>query len=122
MLRAFLCGQPHLQFGDTEFLFRARPRVLPLLAYLYCTATHRSRAQLSPMPCGPTKPKAPRRQICGGTYQLRRALPSPLEDQAWVLSDKLTVPWNLQAAYWLAVAEFEKSASRPRGFSKALAV
>lgn len=119
MLRIRLFGQPRFEYGSLPYAFRARPRVLPLLAYLLL---HRyepvTRATLAYALWTDETDENARANLRRHLNHLRRAL--PLEKVEWVLGDGATVQWNPDAAYWLDVAEFE-SKSR-EGFQAERAV
>lgn len=106
MLRIRLFGQPRFEYGNLPYAFRARPRVLPLLAYLLL---HRyepvTRATLAYALWTDETEENARANLRRHLNHLRCALPR--EKVEWVVSDGTTVQWNPEAAYRLDVAEFE---------------
>ncbi len=106
MLRVRLFGQPRFEYANAPYAFRARPRVLPLLAYLLL---HRHESVARPtlafaLWTDETEETA-RANLRRHLNHLHSALPRG--KAAWFLSDDTTVQWNPDAAYWLDVAEFE---------------
>jgi DNA-binding SARP family transcriptional activator len=106
-LRIGLLGQPHFALGDVAFKFSARPKCVPLLAYLLL---HRVR----PVPrdtlafllwADDTEEDA-RAKLRRHLNHAQNALPeAPV---AWILADSETVQWNPETNFQLDVDEFER--------------
>jgi predicted ATPase/DNA-binding SARP family transcriptional activator len=123
MLYIHLFGHLRL-FGDNQPLkFSARPKVLPLWAYLLLNrAEPVSRDVLAFLLWPDVLEDMARTNLRRHLYELRRLLPPESKDAPWLLSESDVVQWNVEADYWLDVAEFERLSESPPHLAKAVAL
>lgn len=107
--------------GGKPLPFNAPPRTLPLLAYLLL---HRNEAiprqSLSFLLWPDDSEESARANLRRHLHWLRRSLPAPPAGGAWLRSDAKSVQWNLEAEYWLDVAEFERLSAADECLSQAV--
>jgi predicted ATPase/DNA-binding SARP family transcriptional activator len=123
MLYVHLFGYLRLFDDDRPLPFQARPKALPLWAYLLL---HRAQ----PVPrdtlaylLWPDVPEATARSnLRRHLYGLRQALPAPPPGRPWLLFRPGSVRWNPAADCWLDVAEFERLSAVPEHLAKAAAL
>jgi DNA-binding SARP family transcriptional activator len=123
MLYIHLFGHLRL-FGDNQPLkFSARPKVLPLWAYLLLNrAKPVPRDALAYLLWPDVLEDAARTNLRRHLYELRHVLPSAPQNAPWLLSQTDTVQWNIEADYWLDVSEFERLSESPPHLAKAVAL
>jgi len=123
MLYIHLFGHLRL-FDDNQPLeFSARPKVLPLWAYLLLNrAKPVPRDALAYMLWPDVLEDVARTNLRRHLYELRRLLPPDSKDAPWLLSQSDVVQWNVEADYWLDVAEFERLSESPPHLAKAVAL
>ncbi len=123
MLYIHLFGHLRL-FGDNQPLkFSARPKVLPLWAYLLLNrAKPVPRDALAYLLWPDVLEDVARTNLRRHLYELRRLLPPDSKDAPWLLSQSDVVQWNVEADYWLDVAEFERLSASPSHLAKAVAL
>jgi hypothetical protein len=122
-LHIHLFGQLRLFWGERPYPFKALPKVEPILAYLLLnqdTPTLRDSFAFKLWP--DVTEKQAKGRLRRHLYDLRRALPTPPEDQPWLLITPQTVQWNAAAPYWLDVAAFEHLSQQPHRLAEAIAL
>jgi DNA-binding SARP family transcriptional activator/predicted ATPase len=117
-----LFGQPRLMFQAQPVKVIAPPKTLPLLAYLLLHRHQPVERQQVAFALWPDDPEAAARaNLRRHLHQLQHALPPAPLGQPWLLSDATTLGWNLQADFWLDVAEFERLSTQPAALEEAAA-
>ncbi len=111
-LRVLMDGAPHTA--------RTLPRTWPLLAYLLLHRQQQVKRQRLAFTFWPDEDEEmAKANLRRHLYDLRRALPPSPPDAPWLLIERDAVQWNLQAPFWLDVAEFERLAGDPTGLEVA---
>jgi DNA-binding SARP family transcriptional activator/tetratricopeptide (TPR) repeat protein len=123
MFEIHLLGTPHFRLDGKPYRFIARPKALPLLAYLLLHRAHPTSRDTLAFTLWPDETEATahanlRRHL----HELARALPQMPANLPWVLIDSTTVQWNPQTAYWLDVAQFEKLSAAEETLAEAVAL
>lgn len=123
MLYIYLLGHLRL-FEDGRALdFAARPKTLPLWAYLLLNRDRPApRDRLAYLLWPDLPERRARADLRRHLYDLRQALPPASSDRPWLLAQAGTVQWNPAADYWLDVAEFERLSGSPDHLAKAVAL
>jgi predicted ATPase/DNA-binding SARP family transcriptional activator/catechol 2,3-dioxygenase-like lactoylglutathione lyase family enzyme len=123
MLYIHLFGHLRL-FDDNQPLeFSARPKVLPLWAYLLLNrAKPVPRDALAYLLWPDVLEDVARTNLRRHLYELRRRLPPDSKDAPWLVGQSDVVQWNVEADYWLDVAEFERLSESPPHLAKAVAL
>jgi non-specific serine/threonine protein kinase len=123
MLYIHLFGHLRL-FDDRQPLrFTARPKALPLWAYLLLNrAKPVPRDALAFLLWPDASEDVARANLRRHLYDLRRALPAAPENTPWLVRRPDAVQWNPEADYWLDVAEFERLSASPAHLAKAVAL
>jgi predicted ATPase/DNA-binding SARP family transcriptional activator len=123
MLHIHLFGHLRLLDDRQPLGFDARPKALPLLAYLLLNRARPTPRETLAFLLWPDTPEdTARANLRRHLYDLRRALPAAPQDAPWLLRHPDTVQWNPNASYWLDVAEFERLSTSPLHLSKAVAL
>ena len=121
LLRIHLFGQPRFELGDEPFRFVARPKTLPLLAYLLL---HRNgpvtRDSLAFALWEDDSEEEARSNLRRHLHHLQNALPSTAHDDPWVIAELDSLQWNGAKKIWLDVGEFERLIALPDQREKAI--
>lgn len=121
MLRIHLFGQPRFFYSDEPLRLNARPKILPLLAYLLVTRARRtSRETLAFTLWSDDSESGARANLRRHLYELQRILPPTPPERPWLLSSSEGVQWNPNADYWLDIAEFERLSESPGSLEQAV--
>ncbi|HEY0615667.1 MAG TPA: AAA family ATPase [Candidatus Elarobacter sp.] len=114
MLRVRLFGRPSIAFDGAPIPLAARPKVLPLLAYLLL---HRDAPIARRTLAGALWPDAAgedaRANLRRHLNYLTRLLPAAPPERPWILAGATQVRWNPAAPTELDVTEFERLAGVP---------
>ncbi|MBV9440955.1 MAG: AAA family ATPase, partial [Candidatus Eremiobacteraeota bacterium] len=123
MLRVRLLGRPRLAYGDASISAAARPKVVPLLAYLLL---HRSAAAARRTIAGALWPEhsddEARANLRRHLNYVQHLLPEPPAEQPWILASTADVQWNPAAPLDFDVESFERLAATAQGADAALAL
>ncbi len=112
MLRVFLFGPLRLEWNGQPYKLAGLPKIASLLAYLLLHRAHLlEREQVAFTLWADETEANARANLRRHLHALKRALPP---QGAWILSDAETVQWNLEAPFWLDVAEFERQTTDDR--------
>jgi non-specific serine/threonine protein kinase len=123
MLYIHLFGHLRLFDDNQPLKFSARPKVLPLWAYLLLNrAKPVPRDALAYLLWPDVLEDVARTNLRRHLYELRRLLPPAPQNTPWLLQQNGAVQWNLEADYWLDVAEFERLSASPSHLAKAVAL
>jgi predicted ATPase/DNA-binding SARP family transcriptional activator len=123
MLYIHLFGHLRLFDGSQPLKFSARPKVLPLWAYLLLNrAKPVPRDALAFLLWPDVLEDVALTNLRRHLYELRRLLPPDSKDAPWLLSQSDVVQWNIETDYWLDVAEFERLSESPPHLAKAVAL
>lgn len=107
MFHVFFLGQPRFSIDATPYPFTARPKVLPLLAYLLLHRnTPLARDALAFALWTDESESNARANLRRHLNYLRQALPPP-QNAPWLLQENQSVRWNPNAPTWFDVMEFE---------------
>lgn len=110
MLRICLLGKPHFELDGEPFEFSARPKVLPLLAYLLLHrngSLQRDSAANALWPDS-SEPEA-RTNLRRHLHYLQQALPAAPADRPWLFVTAAALRWNQACEYQLDIEQFEQS-------------
>ena len=121
MLRVRLFGRPHISHDGVTVSGAARPKVMPLLAYLLLNrgaAVPRRTIAETLWPYHPEEDA--RANLRRHISYLQRWLPAA--DFPWLLADAGRAQWNPAAETELDVAEFERLAALPHRLGDAVAM
>ncbi|HEX3466101.1 MAG TPA: AAA family ATPase, partial [Candidatus Elarobacter sp.] len=123
MLRVRLLGRPRLALDDVPISGAARPKVVPLLAYLLLNrqAPIPRRVLASALWPDHTDDEA-RANLRRHLHYLQHHLPPAPRERPWLLADAAYVRWNPGAELELDVAEFERLAALPHRLGDAVAL
>jgi predicted ATPase/DNA-binding SARP family transcriptional activator/Tfp pilus assembly protein PilF len=106
MLQIQLFGHLRLLLEGEPYRLATLPKSVDLLAYLLLKRqTAVPRDHLAYLLWDDVPESEARANLRRHLHDLRRALPSGID---WLLSDGKTVQWNLEAPFWLDVAEFAR--------------
>ena len=109
MLSIALLGPLRLSSDGQVLKFSARPKTLPLLAYLLLQRGRPVERKSVSFILWPDETEAAARvNLRRHLYQLQRALPPAAVGQPWLLNESDTIQWNPAADYWLDIADFER--------------
>lgn len=123
MLRVHLLGRPRLFFDDTPVPLAARPKVVPLLAYLLVHRAHAVPRSTAANALWPDEPEeTARANLRRHVSYLHALLPAPPDAPPWIASDSGAMQWNPRAEFWLDIAEFERLAATPHRLADAAAL
>lgn len=119
MLTVSLFGHLHLSQNGKDFPFAARPKVVPLLAYLLLHRAQPVSRDSVAFALWPDEPeKSARANLRRHLHYLRQALPpSPIP---WLTTDARTVRWNPAASVRTDAGEFERCAADPTRLHEAI--
>ena len=121
MLQIFLLGQLQLVLNNRPVPFRARPKTIPLIAYLLLNRDHvTSRDTLAFTLWPDSTEKQARANLRRHLYELRQALPNPAAGTPWLIIEPKSIRWNPGASYWLDVAAFEEMSKSPNRVAQAI--
>lgn len=121
ILYIHLFGRIYLLVDSEPWAFAARPKTLPLWAYLLLNRDQPIPRDSLAFLFWPDQIESDARSdLRRHLYDLERALPPPPPDQPWILRQGETLQWNPEASYWLDVAEFERLSASPRHLARAV--
>ena len=114
LLRIQLFDHLQASVDDRPLPLKFPPRTVPLWAYLLLQRGQAVKRLTLATMLWPDAPEAEgRANLRRHLHQLQRNLPSAPDDRPWLLSDADEVCWNIDAAYWLDVLEFEQLSLQP---------
>lgn len=114
MLYIYLFGHHRIFHHKQPVEFNVRPKTLSLWALLLLRRKKPIPRDSLAFALWPDAPESTARaDLRRHLHHLERALPAPLDGQAWLLRQADTIQWNPDSAHWLDVAEFERLSSLP---------
>lgn len=123
MLYIHLFGYLRLFDDDRPLQFNARPKTLPMWAYLLLHGTRPVPRDSLAYLLWPDVPESTAQaNLRRHLYGLRQALPPARPGKPWLLFQPGHVQWNPAADCWLDVAEFERLNTSPEHLAKAVAL
>jgi predicted ATPase/DNA-binding SARP family transcriptional activator len=123
MLYIHIFGYLRLFDDDCPLQFNARPRTLPVWAYLLLNRARPVPRDTLAYLLWPDVPEATAQaNLRRHLYGLRHVLPDPPDGEPWLLQQPGTVQWNPAADCWLDVAEFERLSASPDRLARAVAL
>jgi DNA-binding SARP family transcriptional activator len=122
MLRVRLLGRPHIALDGVPVSAPARPKVVPLLAYLLLNrAAPVPRRTIAETLWPDYAEEDARANLRRHLSYLQQLLPPAPPDRPWLLADAGRAQWNPAAEFQLDVAEFERLAAIPHRLGDAVA-
>ena len=123
LLRIQLFDHLQASVDDRPLPLKFPPRTAPLWAYLLLQRNRAVKRSTLAAMLWPDSPEAEARaNLRRHLHQLQRNLPAASPDRPWLLSDADEVRWNIDAACWLDVWEFERLSSNPPTLDQAIAL
>ncbi len=123
LLRIQLFDHLQASVDDRPLPLKFPPRTVPLWAYLLLQHGQAVKRLTLAIMLWPDAPEAEARaNLRRHLHQLQRSLPAAPPDRPWLLSDADEVSWNIDAACWLDVWEFERLSSNPQTLDQAVAL
>jgi len=123
MLRIHLLGHLQILVDGSQWKLTARPKTLPLWAYLLLHRAGPVSREAVTFTLWPDETEtAARANLRRHLHGLQRKLPPASPNQPWLLVDAAEVQWNPAADFWLDVAEFERLSSEDGSLAGAVAL
>ncbi|MFZ5916956.1 MAG: ATP-binding protein [Chloroflexota bacterium] len=123
MLRIHLLGHLQILADGSQWKLTARPKTLPLWAYLLLHRAGPVSREAVTFTLWPDETEtAARANLRRHLHELQRKLPPASPNQPWLLVDAAEVQWNPAADFWLDVAEFERLSGEDGSLAGAVAL